>query len=70
MPNQAQLSLCAQMLAHSQPAFSASPTRPPGREPYARGTQQTVRPTPTPRGTNSGSGTRGTRGGGEETRGR
>ena len=57
-------------LARSRPAFSASPTRPPGRETCARGTQQTARPTLTSCGTNSGSGTRGTRGGGEETRGR
>ena len=54
--------------ADRQPAFSASQTKPPNRGTCARCTQQTVRPTPTPRGTNSGSGTRGTRegGGGDE----
>ena len=29
------------MLAHSQPAFSASPTRPPGREAYAHSREKT-----------------------------
>ena len=68
MPNPVGPLQCAQTLAHRQPAYGASPTRPPDRGTYARGTQQTARPTPTPRGTNSGSGTRGTRegGGGDE----
>ena len=70
MPNPVRPLQCAQTLAHRQPAYGASPTRPPdrGRPTLVRGTQQTARPTPTPRGTNSGSGTRGTREGGEEKR--
>ena len=46
-----------------------SPTRPPNRGTCARGTQQTARPAPTPRGTNLGCGIRGTRGGGRRREG-
>ena len=70
MPNPVSPLQCARTLALHRPASSASPTRPPNRGTCARDTQQTPRPAPTPRGTNLGCGTRGTRGGGEETRGR
>ena len=40
MPNLVRPLQCAQTLAHRQPAYGASPTRPPDRGTYARGTQQ------------------------------
>ena len=43
MPNLVRPLQCAQTLAHRQPAYGASPTRPPDRGTYARGTQQRLR---------------------------
>ena len=50
------------------PFIPHAPSRPPPGT-CARDTQQTPRPAPTPRGTNLGCGTRGTRGGGGEREG-